>query len=188
MPLRFVVLLLLLAPLFGQQPAPVTLIGIIESATGNEIRLRTQGRSTKLHVDASAEVRKGGVYHDVSPLRAGNEVSVQCIRGAAGDLVARKISADAVKFRAVVKNIAPNRFEVVPSAGQKLGAPPGRVVYLHPATVFSPPGRERLAAGQEVHVVGFDLGDGFIDGARITIYNTDLPTDFPDAVNPFRER
>ena len=91
--------------------------------------------------------------------------------------MATDIWAEILKFSAVITKVNPTNIEVLanPDEGSKSAGPRrSRTVFFYPGTLFSTSARD-LAVGVQVYVVGLNLGNGNIDAARITLYNTDLP-------------
>jgi hypothetical protein len=164
MTVRTVILPLLYLAAFAQQPPPpLALIGTVEKVFGREIQVQSGERSITLHADDRTTVSRDAVYHNLSPLKSGDEISVRYAGDSSGRLIARSIWAKVTTFRGVVKEVTPGRLLV--------GA---RVVRTYPETVFSP-GSRGAATGQELEITGLDLGSGEVDAVRIAIYNTDLP-------------
>ena len=166
MTVRTVILPLLLLAAFAQQPSPLALIGTIEKVFGREIQIQSGEKSITLYADDRTMVSRDAVYHNLSPLRSGDEVSVRYAGDSSGKLLALGIWAKLTTFRGVVKQVTPGRLLV--------GA---RVVHTYPETVFGP-GSRGIATGQELQVTGLDLGSGEVDAVRIAIFNTDLPLNY----------
>ncbi len=59
----------------GQQS---TVIGSIDRITGSEITVKTLRGSFAIHADGRTETVKDKTYRDLSPLKAGDEISVRC--------------------------------------------------------------------------------------------------------------
>ena len=155
---------------FGQQPKPIVLIGVIENVADNEIHMRAGARSITLYADKGTQIQIETTYTNLSPLKAGNEISVRCRQDASGKLIANEIWAKSVTFRATINKLSPTSLVVSPNS--KIDGT--RVVFYYPDTVFGAAARG-LKVGQEVQVTGLDLGNGNVDATRIAIYNTDLP-------------
>ena len=175
--LRLVILALLGLVACAQDPEPARLVGSIEKLAGGELEIESGGQLFTLSADSGTEVLKGRTYHDLSPLRAGDEVSILTAKGLFGRLMAVTIWAEVVTFRASVHSVNPGSFDITTS---RSAAPDSAYrqgysrVYLYPATRFggSP---DALVEGRDVHVVGLDVGGGNVDALRVTVYNSDLP-------------
>jgi len=149
-------------------------LGTIEKLTKGQIVAKTPRGSFPMSVDDKTEVVKDKSYRGVSVLKAGDEISARCEPNNAGKLVAVKIWANVVTFRATVKEVAKDRVEVVTRASSDLNREERRILYLYPDTVFGA-SQEDLAPGQDIRVVGLDVGNGAVDASRIALYNTDVP-------------
>ena len=163
MTVRAVVLPLLYLSAFAQQPSPRVLVGTIEKVFGREIQLQSGQKSITLYADDRTTVSRDAVYHDLSALNSGDEVSVRYTGDTPDKLVAFRIWAKVTTFRGVVKEVTPGTLLV----GM-------RVVRTYPETVFSP-GSRSAAIGQELEITGLDLGNGEVDAVRIAVLNTDMP-------------
>ena len=163
MRVRTVSLPLLYLAAFAQQPSPPALIGTIEKVFGHQIQIQSGEKSITLYADDRTTVSRDAVYHDLSPLSSGDEISVRCAADSSGKLIALRIWAKVITFRGVVEQVIPSRLLV----GM-------RIVRTYPETAFSP-GSRSAATGQEVDITGLDLGNGEVDAVRIAIFNTDMP-------------
>jgi hypothetical protein len=166
MTVRIVILPLVYLAAFAQQPSPRALIGAIEKIFGSEIHVRSGQKSITLCADDRTTVSKDAVYHDLSPLKSGDEISVRYAGDGSAKLIALSIWAKLTSFRGIVKQVTPGRLLV--------GA---RVVRTYPETIFGA-GSRGAATGQELQVTGLDLGNGEVDAVRIAIFNTDLPLNY----------
>jgi len=154
---------ILALPALAQQSPPCAL-GSIELISPSEILMRNGPRFL---LDASTEIVKA---RDRS-LKPGDEVSIRCSGIGTRKPTAVKIWANVVDFRAVVRYVNPVSIEVIARPRDER-----KIVAFYPRTAFSTSAKD-LAAGQELRIVGLDLGDGNVDATRITIYNTGLPMD-----------
>jgi hypothetical protein len=158
---------------FGQQS---TVIGSIDRMTGSEITVKTLRGSFTIHADDRTETVKDQPYRDLSPLRAGDEISVRCQPDGSGKLVAVKIWARVITFSATVRYVNDDEVEVVTIPNSDYGREEHRIVHLYPDTVFGT-SRKDLSVGQRVRIVGLDVANGAVDASRVALYNTDLPAD-----------
>jgi hypothetical protein len=147
----------------------ITVIGTINKVTGNEIQVKTRTMAVTLFASDRTVVR------GQSPLKAGSEISARCERTGAGKLVAVRIWANVVTFSATVTYIDRDDIEVITSANSDSHREEHKLVHLHPDTAFGT-NRKDLTVGQHVRVVGLEVENGAVDAARITIYNTDMPS------------
>jgi hypothetical protein len=188
MKVRLAIVTLVTLTAFAQQLTRTSAIGTIEWISGNEIRVNAGTQSITFHADSGTEVWKGKTYHDLSALKAGDEVSVRGTRDASGNLIASNIWAQLVTFSAVIRRIDRANSEIFtsPKAGPWPAIGTGsKVVRYFANTVFST-GQTGLTAGQEIFVVGLDLRNGQVDATRIAIYNTDLPVNRFTPIRPRR--
>jgi hypothetical protein len=156
---------------FGQQS---TVIGTISKLADSEIQVKTPRGSFTIYAGDRTEVLKGKTYRGLAPLKTGDEISVRCEPDSAGKVFAVKIWASVVTFTATVKHLNQDDIEVVTSPSADSQREEHKIVNLHPDTVYST-NRKDVAVGQDIRVVGLDLGNGAVDAARIALYNTDLP-------------
>ena len=168
MTVRTVILPLLYLAAFAQQPSPLALIGTVEKVFGREIQVRSGQESIALYADDRTTVSRNAVYHNLSPLKAGDEISVRYAGNGSGKLIALSVWAKVTTFRGVVKQVSPGRLLV---GVRSIDAHP------NPTAVFGP-GSRSIATGQELQVTGLDLGNGEVDAVRIAIFNTDLPLNY----------
>ena len=177
MTVRTAILPLLTLAALAQQPSPLAVVGTIEKIFGREIQVKSGQKSISLYADDRTTVSRDAVYHDLSLLKSGDEVSVRYAGDGSGKLVALRIFAKVTTFRGVVKQVTPGRLLVgvsrSPLSNSALNTP-DRVVHTYPETVFGM-GNRGASVGQHLEINGLDLGDGQVDAVRIAIFNTDLP-------------
>ena len=170
--MKLFALFVALGPLagFAQQ---CHVIGTIDRITPSEIRVIASRGSFILSSNDRTETVKDKIYRGLNVLRAGDEISAECEAGSSGKLVAIKIWAKVVAFSATVKHITGDTVEVLTIANAEYPRHEHWTVRLHRDTAFGTR-RSDIAEGQDIRVVGLDVGGGAVDAARITIYNTDL--------------
>ena len=151
-----------------------TFIGTIDKLARSEISVKTQRGSFKIYADDKTELVKDKSYHDFSPLKTGDEISVRCQPDTAGKLIAVKVWANIVSLAATVKELQTEQIEVVVTSSDAAGGDQSRIVRLYPDTVFGT-NKADVAVGQRLRIVGLDVGNGTVDAARIALYNTDVP-------------
>jgi Domain of unknown function (DUF5666) len=169
--MRLVVLILSILA-FGSLAAveeQFTVIGTVDKISGNQILVKTSRGSFPISAADKTEVMKDKIYHDLSPLKVGDEISVRCKPDAQGKLVAINVWANVVNFVGTVQDVRGEEIEVVTNSGNER-----KVVRLYPDTAFST-SRKDLSVGQDVRIVGLDVGNGAIDASRVALYNTDVP-------------
>ncbi len=159
-----------------QAPAPlITVTGTVGEITDGSLQISTRIGTRIVRTGEHTEVRKGGrTYRGLAALRAGDAIAVRCpdtIAAGAEKLVAVRLTADVVTFRGILQDVAAGYIDVGP--GSRSVRANVRRVRLSADTEYG--GTRRLAIGQEVHIVGWDFGDGGIEATRIAVYNTDLP-------------
>jgi hypothetical protein len=156
---------------FGQQS---TAIGTISRLSAGDFLIKTPAGSFTIHATDRTEVLKGRTYHDLSPLKAGDEVSVRCEPDRSGKLMAVRIWASVVTFAATIQYVNGDDIEVLTNPNFDSHREEHRIVHLYPDTAFGT-SRKDIEAGQDIRVVGLDVGNGAVDAARIALYNTDAP-------------
>lgn len=195
MALRLILPALSVLAAFAQQSTTTTFSGTVEKIVGNEVQIKTGKRTFSVYADEKTEVsvlrtihdteREVETDHDLSRLQVGNEVMGTC------DFWSRRTVAISIwilphflfgrpgsilTFRAVVTKASPFVLEVLAIAGADSVSHPkeNRVVFLDSSTVFNT-SRRKVVVGETLEVVGWDLGNGYANARRITVYNTDLP-------------
>jgi hypothetical protein len=169
--MKLALLLLTLGPLFAAVEEQFTTIGTIDKIAHNQVTVKTARGSFPISANDKTEVVKDKTYHDLSPLKVSDEISIRSQPDAAGKLVAVKIFANVVNFAGTVKDVGREEIEVITNSGDER-----KIVRIYPDTVFGT-NRSDVTAGKHVRVVGLDVGNGAVDAARIALYNTDVPTD-----------
>jgi len=144
--------------------------GRIEKLGSHELRVD----GMRISVTDTTMVIKGRTYHDLSPLVVGEQVRIKLDPHAEGRLVAQTISARATVAGTIIQ--ASGEMLIIRPAPKRATVEPrsATTVHLNSNTVYAGTARQ-LAVGTEVEVVGWDVGYGEIDAARIAIYNGDLP-------------
>src|SRR5262245_5832237 len=166
---------------FGSAAAFVqdsTVIGSIERVVANDITVKTPRGSFTIHADNRTEIVEDKTYHGLSALRVGDEISARCQPNASAKPRAVRISAKVLTLSAPVKRINGDEIEVVTIPNADYRREEHRLVHLYPDTAFGT-ARNHLALGEQLRVVGLDVGNGAVDASRVAVYNTDLPSDRP---------
>jgi hypothetical protein len=169
--------------LLAQQPPlsdpPFTsVVGTVESVTGNIVYINTGPWITPLHTDDHTAIWKGKIFHDLSALKSGDDVLAKCRKNSAGNLIAIEIWDNITNFYGVITKVDGDSFEVFtnPNADPKSAYKKERkVVVVDAETVFQSSAKEDLKVGRGVHVVGLDLKDGKVSATRLTIYEGNRP-------------
>jgi hypothetical protein len=168
------ILLILAILTFGSAAAEEsTIIGTVLKVTGNSISVKTPRGGFLIPADDKTEVVKEKTYQDLSPLKVGDEVSVHC-RNPTGKPVAMKIFANVITFSATVRYVNGDDIEVLTIPNADYPKEEHRLVHIHADTAFGTSRRD-LAVGQDVRIVGLDVGNGAVDASRVALYNTDVP-------------
>lgn len=160
---------LLSLPAFGQ-----TVTGTVEKIGKDQLQVKGADALVTLRVDERTIVRKVKTFHDLSALAVGDEVRVSYY--GEGTLTAVNISAR-LAFSGVITEVGTSRIMVLPRSTSD-ATPPDRkavFVFLNRTTKFGT-SRSQLTVGRQVHLVGWDAGDGVVDAEKVTISDTDLPT------------
>jgi hypothetical protein len=168
------VLLILAILAFGSAAAEEsTIIGTVLKVTGNSISVKTPRGGFLIPVDDRTETVKDKTYPGLSGLKVGDEVSVHC-RNPTGKPVAMKVFANVITFSATVRHVGDDEIEVLTIPNADYAREEHRLVRLHPDTAFGT-SRKDITVGQDVRIVGLDVGNGAVDASRIAIYNMDVP-------------
>src|SRR5437868_4832975 len=129
--MKLALLLLTLGSLFAAVEEQFTFIGTVDKLGRNEISIKTPRGSFKIYADGKTELVKDKSYHDLSPIKIGDEISVRCQPDASGKLIATRIWANAVSFAGTVKDVRGEEIEVITTTGEER-----KIVRLYPDTVF----------------------------------------------------
>jgi len=160
------------------EPLPVVVIAVVENISGNAIHARTSTESITIHSDARTEVWKGKTFHDLSPLKSGDDISARCRRDSSGKLIAISIWANITNFFGVIVRTTGDRFEAQmnPNADPRSAYPKGKkIVLVDSDTIFESSAKEDLMAGRGVQVIGLDLKNGSVQATRVTVYEGKRP-------------
>lgn len=150
-----------------------TIIGTVLKVTGNSIGVKTPRGFFLIPVDDNTQVVKDKTYQDLSPLKVGDEVSVHC-RNPIGKPIAMKIWATVIAFSATVRYVSGDDIEVLTIPNADYPREEHKILRLYADTAFGT-SRKDLSVGQDVRIVGLDVGDGAVDASRVALYNTDVP-------------
>ena len=175
MKLVLLILSILPFPSVGAADEESAIIGTVSKITGNSISVKTPGGSFVITADDHTETVKDKIYHDLSPLKIGDEVSVRC-HYPTGKPVAVKIFANVLTFSATVKYVNGDDIEVVTIPNADYHREEHRIVHFYPDTAFGT-NRQDITEGRNLQIVGLDVGNGAIDASRVALYNTDVPAD-----------
>jgi hypothetical protein len=88
--------------------------------------------------------------------------------------MATRIWASIVTFAATIQYVNGDDIEVITNPNLDSHREEHRIVHLYPDTAFGT-GRKDVEVGQDIRVVGLDVGNGAVDAARIALYNTEGP-------------
>jgi len=146
--------------------SPVT--GFVQSVSADEITIVVDSQLLTLRADDKTSVWKGALFHDLTPLRAGDAVKVRFRSDFFGRLIATEIEAR-VRFTCTVRANLLSRLELAHASASQYS-----VVDITPATRFaiSP---LQIEPDDEIEVVGWDTGNGRVEAERISVYNLDAP-------------
>jgi hypothetical protein len=170
--------LLTLFPLVAQPVSNqrIPLIGTVESVSGETMYVKVRTEVVALYADNETAVWKGQKFHDLSPLKAGDAVSVDAVRDSRGRLVAISIWANVLNFCAVITSAKGDAFEVLTNfdadtySGYRKEK---KLVLVDGSTVFESGSKGDLKSGRVVSVVGLDLKNGRVQATRIGIVGMD---------------
>jgi hypothetical protein len=150
-----------------------TIVGTIYKLTRNQVSVKTARGSFMIPADDRTETVKDKSYPGLSFLKVGDEVSVHC-HNPTGKPVAVKVFAKIITFSATVRYVNGDDIEVLTIPNADYAREEHRLVHLYPDTVFGA-SRKELSVGQDIRVVGLDVGNGAVDASRVALYNTDIP-------------
>jgi uncharacterized protein DUF5666 len=159
-------------------PPFTSIVGTVESVSGSIVYLNTGSWINALHTDSKTEIWKGKIFHDLSPLKSGDDVLAKCRKDSAANLIVIEIWDNLVNFYGVITQIGGDSFEVFtnPNADPKSAYKKERkVVVVDVETVFQSSAKEDLKVGRGVQVVGLDMKDGKVSATRVTIYERNRP-------------
>lgn len=159
-------------------PPPKSIVGTVEAISRNVIYVQSGLQLTALSVDDRTEVWKGKVFHDLSQLEVGDDLTARYRTDASGKLVADAIWLNIVNVFAVITKAGDNEFEVFtnPNADpQSAYKKEDKFVTVDADTTFEASRREDLIQGRNVQVVGLNLKNGTIQATRVTVYEGNRP-------------
>jgi Domain of unknown function (DUF5666) len=161
---------------------PIPVIGTVESVSGNIIHVKTGASPITIHSDGQTEIWKGRTFHDLSPLKVGDNITARCRWDGPGKLVALSIWANITNFYGVITSVNADSFEVLtnPNADpQSAYRKEHKVIYVDADTIFEASAKEDLKIGRGVQVVGLDLKDAKVQASRLTVYEGKRPVRMP---------
>ncbi len=141
--------------------------------------------SQKLHLTESSVFecfheflrRAGKIFHDLSTVEIGDDVSARC-RRLSGKLLADAIWINIVNFFGVITKVNGDAFDVFtnPNADpQSAYKKEMKSVRFDEDTTFQSSDKSDLKVGREVQTVGVDLRNGIVKATRVTIYEGKRP-------------
>ena len=101
--------------------------------------MKTPRGSFTIYAGSRTEVVKDKTFHDFSPLKVGDEISVRCEPNSSGKLVAIKLWANVVTFSATVRYVNEDEIEVLTIPTADYPREEHRIVRIH----ADPADRER---------------------------------------------
>src|SRR5579863_2682661 len=106
-----------IAPAFAQiqppqGPPPKSIVGTVEAVSANVIYVQSGLQLVTLSVNDHSEVWKGRVFHDLSPLEVGDDLTARYRTDASGKLVADAMWLNIVNFFGVITKTGDIKFEV----------------------------------------------------------------------------
>jgi hypothetical protein len=152
--------------------------GTVESVSGNVLYINTGAQPVTLYTDARTEVWKGRIFHDLSPVATGDDISARYRTEADGRLVAETLWLNITNISAVITKVADTRFEVFTNPNADLQSAykkENKTIDVDADTAFEGSAAEDLKPGRNVQVVGLVLGNGEIRATRVTVYEGNRP-------------
>jgi hypothetical protein len=140
----------------AQQRSPtahldVPVIGTVRQISGDVISVDSDGKIVEITVDRNGEVWKGKTFHDLSPVRIGDDLSARCRSVASGKLVCEAIWLNIVNCFAVITRVHNNDFEVLtnPDADpQSAYVKETKIVQVDSDTLFNDSAKDDLKPGR----------------------------------------
>jgi hypothetical protein len=159
-------------------PPLKSVIGTVESVSGKVIYVQTGLQVLTLTATDRTEVWKGKVFHDLSPVAVGDDITARCRMDVAGKLVAETVWLNIVNLFAVITKTGDNEFEMFANPNtdpQSAYKKEFKLVAIDADTIFEASAREDLKQGRNVQVMGSDLKNGTIHATRVTVYEGNRP-------------
>src|SRR5262249_1929121 len=97
---------------FAQRDPFTAVVGTVESISGNLIHVRSGAQLLTLRVDDHTEVWKGKIFHDLSTVEIGDDLSARCHENASLQVVAEGFWINIVNFFGVITDVKGGTFEV----------------------------------------------------------------------------
>ena len=168
---------LLISTLFRvfAQPTPnqrIPLVGTVESVSGDTLYVKIRAEIVMLYAESQTAVWKGERFHDFSPLKAGDAISVDATRDSRGRLTATSIWANITNFCAMITSSKGDAFEVLTNFDADTYSgyrKENKLLLVDANTVFESSSKAELKSGRMVWVVGLDLKDGKVRATRIAV-------------------
>jgi hypothetical protein len=152
--------------------------GTVVGVTGNTVYVNSGSWLPPLRIDVHSQIWKDKIFHDLSPLQAGDQVLARCRKDDTGNLIAVKIWVNLTNFYAVITRVDGDRFEVLTNPNgdpQSAYKEERKIVVVDADTVFQSSTKEDLKPGQCVQVVGLDKKDGKVTATSLTVYEGNRP-------------
>jgi hypothetical protein len=153
-------------------------VGTVERVSGDVIYVTTGAKPIALYTDANTEVWKGRVFHDLSHVMVGDNITARYRTDGSGRLIADALWLNITNFYAVITKVTGSGFEVLtnPNADpQSAYKKENKSIEVDADTVFESCAREDLKQGRDVQVVGLVLVNGDIRATRATVYEGGRP-------------
>jgi hypothetical protein len=167
----------------AQQRSPlahldVPVIGTVKGVSGDMVSVDSDGKIVEITVDRNGEVWKGKTFHDLSPVRIGDDLSGRCRSVASGKLVCEAIWLNIVNYFGVITKVQQDTFEILtnPDADpQSAYGKETKIVQVDSDTQFNDSTKEDLKPGRNVQVIGLDQKNGTIRATRVIVYEGKRP-------------
>jgi hypothetical protein len=147
--------------------------GTVASVWNNQVFVNNGASVVPVTVDARTEIWKGKLFHDISPIQAGDRVFAAC-RLEAGKLVAESIQLNLFHTTgAAITSVTDSGFSVFtnPNADPHSAyRKENRIVEIDPDAFFEDSAREDIKPGRSADITGLELPDGKILATRITVF------------------
>jgi len=166
------------------QPSPskphldLTVIGTVTGISGHMISVNSDGRIVAITVDRNAEIWKGKMFHDLSPVQIGDDLSARCRPTASGKPDCQAIWLNIVNYFGVITKVQDDNFEMLtnPEADPDSAyVKDHKAVRVDSETLFNDSAKDDLRPGRYVQMVGLDLRNGTIRATRVTVYEGKRP-------------
>lgn len=156
----------------------ISVVGTVKGISGKAILVDGGTQAKTVVSDERTEFWKGKIFHDLSPVKIGDDLTARCRADASGRLVAEVIWLNIVNFFGVITQVDGGGFEMLTNRNadpQSAYVKKKLKVTVDADTLFEASAMEDLKLGRGVQMVGLDLKNGTIMASRLTVYEGNRP-------------